>query len=290
MKKKIVTVLLVALVLTLTMACFTGCFFENLSFLSGKMNGESAEALDAFKTELTSEDANGDLRITLSNFSQINKAKGSVGGYSGSAVFEFKCAENGLYIASYSADNVSVADKYEYYIEKDGEFWFAYAQNPSNHNEWKVAAIDVSRIASSIAPRDTFLAETRKNIFSAENYKISGDHYAYDGPTLVFSQEGDYRLVMNVEGLFTIENGIEIKGQVEPEMSAEQKAAMAQAGYSLADLGFEFPFSYSIYDVGKTKITFPSVINSDYKAQYKAAHQPQNANNDNGNENGDEKD
>ena len=282
MKKIILSILTVALVAVIAMS-LGGCFFENLSIISGKMSGESAEALDAFKTELTSEDANGDLRITLSNFSQINKAKGSVGGYSGSAVFEFKCAENGLYIASYSTDNVSVADKYEYYIEKDGEFWFAYAQNPSNHNEWKVAAIDVSRIATSIAPRDAFLAETRKNIFSAKNYKISGDHYAYDGPTLVFSQEGDYKLVMNVEGLFTIENGIEIKGKVEPEMSAEQKDAMAQAGYSLADLGFEFPFSYSIYDVGKTKITFPSVINSDYKAQYKAAHQQQNGNNDNGN-------
>ncbi|MBQ7712771.1 MAG: hypothetical protein IJT69_03010 [Clostridia bacterium] len=289
MKKRIVTITLIALVVVIAMS-LGGCFFENLSIISGKMSGESADALDAFNTELTSEDANGDLRITLSNFSQINKARGSVGGYSGSAVFEFKCAENGLYIASYSTDNVSVADKYEYYIEKDGEFWFAYAQNPSNHNEWKVAAIDVSRIATSIAPRDTFLAETRKNIFSAENYKISGDHYAYDGPTLVFSQEDDYKLVMNVEGLFTIENGIEIKGQVEPEMSAEQKAEMAQAGYSLADLGFEFPFSYSIYDVGSTKITFPSVINSDYKAQYKAAHQPQNGNNDNGKEDSGEED
>ena len=289
MKKRIVTITLIALVVVIAMS-LGGCFFENLSIISGKMSGESADALDAFNTELTSEDANGDLRITLSNFSQINKARGSVGGYSGSAVFEFKCAENGLYIASYSTDNVSVADKYEYYIEKDGEFWFAYAQNPSNHNEWKVAAIDVSRIATSIAPRDTFLAETRKNIFSAKNYKISGDHYAYDGPTLVFSQEDDYKLVMNVEGLFTIENGIEIKGQVEPEMSAEQKAEMAQAGYSLADLGFEFPFSYSIYDVGSTKITFPSVINSDYKAQYKAAHQPQNGNNDNGNEDSGEED
>jgi len=286
MKKKIVTVLLVALVLTLTAACLTGCFFQNLSFLSGKMSESNAQALEALNSELVTEDANGDLRITLSNFTQLNRARGSVGEYSGTAIFLFKVTEKGFYISTYTEATGVVSESEEYYYEKDGDIWFYYVKN---QGEWRVGAINANSLAIVMKQNATskLLAETRKNIFSPTNYKLDGDHYEYAGPELVFSDDDPYKMVFDVEGLFMIEGGVEIKGQVVPALTAEQKEAMEQQGVTWQSMGLDIPFSYSIYDVGSTTITFPTPINADYKAQYKAAHQPHN--NDNGNEDSGEK-
>lgn len=283
MKKKIVTLLLIALVLVVTTACFTGCFFENLSFISGQMSDSNAQALEALNSELVTEDANGDLQFTLSNFTQLNRARGDVGEYSGTAVFLFKVTEKGFYISTYTEATGVASERQEFYYEKDGDIWFYYAKV---QGEWRVGAVNATYLAMAMKQNATsnLLAETRKNIFSPKNYKSDGDHYKYAGPELVFSVDGDYKMVFDVEGLFTIEGGIEIKGQVVPAMTDEQKAAMEQAGMSLQNMGLDIPFSYSIYDVGSTTITFPTPVNADYKAQYKAAHQPQNGNNDNGNE------
>ena len=280
MKKRIITLLSVALVLVVTLAALTGCFFENLSIISGKMNEESAEALQAFNTEFVTEDANGDAQITLSNFTQLNRSAGYVGTHSQEVVYLFKVAENGFYMHSYAENSEGSYGAYEMYIEKDGEDWFLYAPNPQNKTEWKVGYIDIPGLVSQLSQRETLSDAIRKNIFNPNNYKPDGDHYAYKGPMVDVAIEGDYKMVMNVEGLFTKDSGIEIKGKVEPELTAEQKAALQQAGQSLESMGFNMPFSYSIYDVGTTKITFPNVINSDYKAKYKAAKQAQQNNGD----------
>jgi len=290
MKKKIVTLFLIALVLTLTAACLTGCFFQNLSFLSGKMSESNAQALEALNNELVTEDANGDLQITLSNFTQLNRARGSVGDYSGTAIFLFKVTEKGFYISTYTEATGVASEREEYYYEKDGDIWFYYVKNAQG--QWGVGAINANSLAIVMKQNATskLLAETRKNIFSPTNYKLDGDHYEYAGPELVFSDDGSDKMVFDVEGLFMIEGGVEIKGQVVPALTAEQKAAMEQQGATWQSMGLDIPFSYSIYDVGSTTITFPTPVNAAEKAQYKAAHQPQNGNNDNGKEDSGEED
>ena len=297
MKKRIFTILMVALVLAIAAASFTGCFFQNLSFISGTMTGESAEALENFNQDPYEEDENGNIKITLSNFTQLNKVSLSMGADNAMAVVEYKFTENGFSYSVYTETNAagvySSSGRSDIYVEKDGDYWFAYIANPSNPSEWRVGAIETSTVKAYLeAKSNNSPADTRANLFDAKNYKSSGDHYEYVGPkvylTIAGGSSADMTFNMNVDGLFNVEKGVEIKGNVEYDMTAEQKAAAAAAGYSM-----DMPFSYSILNVGTTKITFPTVQNSDYKAQYKAMKERQNAansNNDNDNEDNGEND
>jgi len=273
MKKNLVTILLIALVLVLSLTTFCGCFFENLSIISGKMSVEAEQALAA----LAAQDPDDPV---LKNFSQINKVSLGAGGASMQMITEYKVTENGFYYYSYYSDTtIGSAGSSAMYLEKDGDDYFYYAQDP-NGKDFKVQAVPDSWIVqfeNYITNRNsTIVSDSRANLFSSKNYKMDGDHYKYVGPEVYIEFGADSsgyeaKMVLEVDGLFLVDGGVEIRGHVMPEMTAEEKAEMEKAGYS-----FNMPYSYCVYNVGTTKITYPKVLNSDYKSTYKQNKANQN--------------
>ena len=252
MKKNLITILLIALISAICLVSFSGCFFENLSFISGQMSGDAAAAFEAFNQELVTEaeDEDEDPTITLVNFTQINNVSLSMGANAASMVAEYKITENGLYCSMRTVSEDVQTPSTEFYLETYYNHWLYYYKN---NDEWRVGEITVKVVADYLKAKDSSIsADTRENLFYAKNYKSKGDHYEYVGEK-VYLTYGDIEMDMNVNGLFLVDGGIEIKGNVEPDMTAEQKAAAQLAGYS-----FDMPFSYKIVDVGSTKITFPS--------------------------------
>ena len=285
MKKKIVTLLLIALVLAVTLTTFCGCFFQNLSiFSSSGMDEDTLAALDTLAAEDEDDPA-------LANFSQINKVSLSMGANSIQIINEYKVTENGIYVKQYSSDSASgSAGSYEYYLEKDRGEYFLYMPNPSDHSRWRVGNISQEQWKQYVnlsARNSSISADSRSNLFSAKNYKKSGDHYKYVGPKVYItietgSSSDTATFVFDVDGLFLVENGVEIKGNVAPEMTEEQKKQMKEMGYT-----FDMPYSYCVYNVGTTKITsYPSVENPEYKDNFFAAKEAENNRNQDNEESG----
>ena len=260
MKKKLISILFIAIVLTLSLALFCGCFFENLSIISGKLSGEALEALSALAASDEEESSN-----VPTNFTQINKVSYSLGANASEVTNLYKVTENAFYLSATTVSNgITMTD--EAYLEIDDGYYFVYLKDV-NSNEWKVGAVDEETFKTYCSQRSNGVSEdTRANLFDAKNYKSAGKKYKYTGPEvyLVFNQ---MKMVIDVEGLFVKDGGVEIKCKAHPELTAEQKAEAEAAGYNV-----NMPVSYSVTNVGSTTINFPKVSNPSYKNEYKNQH------------------
>ena len=242
---------------------------ETVDPFRGNLDEKVIAAFDAVNTNPITEDNEDHTIISFTNYSQFNKASASLGETVNTSVAEYRFDENGFYYASYTlSEDSTVSEKSEMYYEKDQEDWFVYVADPNDSTVWRIGAVTESYI-NLFSQMGTKQLEA---LFHSENYTNGDDCYKYVGPTVVISEEQGSRIIMEVEGLFLTDNGIEIRGTAGPEMTEEQKSQLIEAG-----LGNVFiPCCYCIYDVGSTEITFPNVINSEYKDGYRAAQAQQN--------------
>ena len=261
MKKKLISILFIAIVLTLSLALFCGCFFENLSIISGKLSGEALEALGVLAA-VDEEESSSNMPT---NFTQINKVSYSLGANAAEVTSVYKVTESAIFWSVTTVSN-GVTQTNEGYLEADEGFYFVYARDV-NSNEWKVGAVDEETFKAYCSQRSNGVSEdTRANLFNGKNYKSAGKKYKYTGPEvyIIFNQT---KMVIDVEGLFVKDGGVEIKCKAHPELTAEQKAEAEAAGYNV-----NMPVSYSVTSVGSTTITFPKVSNPSYKNEYKNQH------------------
>ena len=257
MKKNLVTILIIALVLALATVTLGGCFFQNLSILSGKLGTDGEAALDA-------------LNGKAENFSQLNVGYSKMsfpgqGDQIYNSTTEYKVTEKGIYYHYYAEsiapDGTLMTEDKEAYLEKDGDKYYLYKvfEDGSGKKEWGVVSTDKETFEDAMNT-NTISEDTRANLFDPKNYKVSGDHYKYVGEEVYLVTDAGSTEIKNyfdVQGLYVEKDVFTIKAKYYPTSAgasmSEVKAAYSQPGMPI------FTISYGVYNVGTTKISFPNV-------------------------------
>ena len=97
MKKKLVTIAFIALILTLSLSLLSGCFFQNLSIISGKMSEEALDALEILGGNGEAEEEDETAEMKFANFTQINSVTAGMGAESIEITNIYKLTETGFY-------------------------------------------------------------------------------------------------------------------------------------------------------------------------------------------------
>ena len=261
MKKQLITICIIALVLALATVTLGGCFFQNLSIISGKLGAEGEAAIKAFNGE-------------AENFSQLNVgyAKMTVpeqGDQVQKSTTEYRVTKNGIYYHSHKEDiapdgTLTTRDR-EFYLEKKENEYYIYniVEDGEGNKKWTKATADKATFEAALKTND-ISEDTRANLFDPKNYKVDGDHYKYVGEEVYLVENAGSTEIKNyfdVQGLFVEKDVYTIKAKIYPTNAgasmSQVKAAYSQPGMPI------WTISYGIYNVGTTKISFPKVNGND---------------------------
>ena len=261
MKKNLITIFVIALVLALATVTLGGCFLQNLSIVSGKLNADGEAALNAFNGE-------------AENFSQLNVGYSKMsfpgqGDQVQNSTTEYKVTKNGVYY-HYHAENIApdgtlTTEDREFYLEKKEDKYYLYKvfEDTEGKKEWGKSTINEETFASYLKT-NSISEDTRANLFDPKNYKVDGDHYKYVGKEVYLVENAGSTEIKNyfdVQGLFVEKDVYTIKAKIYPTNAgasmSQVKAAYSQPGMPI------WTISYGIYNVGTTKISFPKVNGND---------------------------
>ena len=255
MKRKLITVLLIALVLSLTLATLGGCFLQNLSVVSGKLNSEAEGALAALNGE-------------AENFSQLNVSYMKMPSPSGNdqvmtATTEYKVTKNGIYYHQHTVSTEpsgrNVETDEEFYLEKDGDDYYRYVSNVAQDGTKSWYVYTLSEDAYDTDTTSNVAEDDRANLFDPKNYKASGDHYKYVGEDVSCTVES-FKCWFDVQGLYIDKNGFTIKSKCYPVTQGVTKAQAAEA-YSQPGMPV-MTLDFNVYAIGSTRISFPRTENA----------------------------
>ncbi|MBQ7654118.1 MAG: hypothetical protein IJS17_03500 [Clostridia bacterium] len=246
MKKRIVTIILIALILTLSLSLLSGCFLQNLSFISGSLSPDALAALEVLKGG----DEEGSDADLPTNFTQINKTSMAAGENSMEATFQYKFTEKGMYCSKYTVNNgTTKLEEYYYQVENDKIKYYA---KDAKTGEWYVTEISKDSFEEAAKSKSDESEDTRANLFDAKNYKSAGSKYKYTGPD-VYKVINGQKMNLIVDGLYVLDGGVEIKAVALAEGITEEMLAQSKAaGYDPS-----IPVSYKVVSIGSTTISFP---------------------------------